>query len=129
MPTFEFKSYSYLAAWTVRAPRCEPQEVTYEETSFYIPQWKNRLVFDNDEQPFYVHTDPTTDAKQNVSLTYIFIYDFERIPREIEQFKDKEISEVKWMEISEVFQDGKEWAFHHDVRIEMAVEKFQKYLI
>jgi len=102
---------------------------TYEETSFYIPQWKNRLVFDNDEQPFYVHTDPTTDAKQNVSLTYIFIYDFERIPREIEQFKDKEISEVKWMEISEVFQDGKEWAFHHDVRIEMAVEKFQKYLI
>jgi len=102
---------------------------TYEETSFHIPQYKNRLVFDNEGNPFYVHTDPKTDAKQNVSLSYIFIYEFDKLPREVEKFKDKEISEVKWMEISEVFQIEKQWAFNHDERIEMAVTKFQKYLI
>jgi ADP-ribose pyrophosphatase YjhB (NUDIX family) len=102
---------------------------TYEETSFHIPQWKNKLVFDNNEEPFYVHSDPKTDAKQNVSLTYIFIYRFNKLPIEVEQFKDKEITEVTWMEISEIFKGGKEWAFNHDERIEMAVEKFTKYLI
>ena len=102
---------------------------TYEETSFYIPKFENQLRFDNDGDPFYVHTDPKTDAKQNVSLSYIFIYQFDNIPRYVEQFKDKEISEVKWMEISEVFQGGKQWAFNHDERIEMAVEKFQGDLI
>lgn len=102
---------------------------TYEETSFHIPQWKNRLLFDNDEQPFYIHTDPTTDAKQNVSLSYIFIYEFQKLPMEVESFQDKEIDQVKWMELSEVFRGGKQWAFNHDERIEMAVEKFQKYLI
>jgi len=102
---------------------------TYEETSFHIPSHEKNLVFNNDGQPFYAHTDPNTDAKQNVSLTYIFIYEFMKLPREVESFKDKEIKEVKWMEISEVFQGGKEWAFYHDERIEMAVEKFQNYLI
>lgn len=101
----------------------------YEETSFYIPKWENRLVFDNNKEPFYVHTDPATDAKQNVSLSYVFIYDFKELPREVESFKDKEIAKVKWMEISEVFDGKKEWAFHHDERIAMTVEKFQKYLI
>ena len=101
---------------------------TYEETSFYIPNWESRLVFDHNKEPFYVHTDPKTDAKQNISLSYVFIYEFKEVPREIEQFKDKEISQVKWMEISEVFQE-KNWAFDHDKRIEMAIEKFQQYLI
>ena len=101
---------------------------TYEETSFHIPKWKNRLVFDNDEQPFYVHTDPKTDAKQNVSLSYIFIYEMDKLPMEVEQFQDKEIDAVKWMEISEVFKES-QWAFNHDERIEMAVEKYQNYLI
>jgi ADP-ribose pyrophosphatase YjhB (NUDIX family) len=101
---------------------------TYEETSFHIPKYENRLVFNNDGDPFYVHTDPHTDAKQNVSLSYIFIFEFDQIPKEIEQFKDKEISEVKWMEISEVFWSKRDWAFNHDQRIEMAVEKYQKYL-
>jgi len=101
---------------------------TYEETSFHIPSHENSLVFNNEGDPFYVHTDPKTDAKQNVSLSYIFIYEFDKLPKEVESFQDKEISAVKWMEISEVFKI-KEWAFDHDLRIEMAVEKFQKYLL
>jgi len=96
----------------------------YEETSFYLPDHKSALVFDNDGQPFYVHTDPKTDAKQNISLTYIFIYEFIKLPRKIENFKDKEISQIKWMKLSEVFTGDKKWAFDHDKRIEMAYTKF-----
>jgi len=33
------------------------------------------------------------------------------------------------MDISEIAKDGKIWAFDHDGRIEMAIEKFQNYLI
>ncbi len=102
---------------------------TYEETSFYIPDHKHELIFDNDEQPFYVHTDPKTDALQNVSLSYIFIYEFKELPIEVESFKDKEIDQVKWMEISEILKDNKDWAFSHDRRIEFAVEKYKEYLI
>jgi len=100
----------------------------YEETSFYVPKFANKLIFDNDEQPFYVQTSPT-ENRQNIALNYCFIYDFSGgLPKYVEKFKDKEIAEIKWIEISEVVSGKYQWAFEHDKRIEMAVEKFQKYL-
>ena len=103
---------------------------TYEETSFYIPMWENRLCFDNDKQPFYVNTNPRNDEKQNVSLTYVFIYKFNnKLPRSFEMFKCREVDQIKWMEISEIYQGNKECAFEHDLRIEMAIQKYKKYLI
>jgi len=96
---------------------------TFEETSFYIPKFEKKLIFDNDKQPFYVHSDPITDDKQNVSLTYIFIYKFEKLPMEIESYKDKEIDQIKWMPVEELFKY--EWAFNHNDRINMALIKYK----
>jgi len=101
----------------------------YEETSFYLPKYENNLIFNNDEQPFFVRTDPG-ENRQNIALSYCLIYDFsKKLPREIEGFKDKEIEEIKWIPVEQVFTSGREWAFNHDERIEMAVEKFEKYLV
>lgn len=101
----------------------------FEETGFDVRKYKNNLVFDNDQQPWFVNTDPR-ENRQNVSMTYIFIYDFSKgFPKEVESFQDSEIDEVKWMPIEQVFNTDNQWAFNHDERIEMAVEKFQKYLI
>ena len=101
----------------------------FEETGFDVRKYKGNLIFDNDQQPWFVNTDPG-ENRQNVSLTYIMIYDFTKgLPREVEQFQDSEIESVRWMPVEKVFSTGNQWAFNHDERIEMAVEKFQKYLI
>lgn len=99
---------------------------TYEETSFDIQGHEDNLIYDHNKQPFYVQTEPNKDAKQNVSLSYIFVYKFEELPTYVESFKDKEISEVKWLNLKTFLaeKDNMEWAFDHDERIEMAIEKF-----
>ena len=96
---------------------------TFEETSFNIDSHKKDLIWDNDEQPFYVHTDPWTDAKQNVSLSYIFVYNM-KLSKEVETFTDAEISEVKWMNVKDLQKIDTFWAFNHDERIEMAIQKY-----
>jgi len=96
----------------------------FEETSFNIDNHDSDLIFDYDEQPFYVHTDPLTDALQNVSLSYIFWYEMDELPIYPEKFKNNEISEVKWLNVKDINTMGK-WAFNHDERIEMAINKFQ----
>jgi 8-oxo-dGTP pyrophosphatase MutT (NUDIX family) len=101
----------------------------YEETGFDVRKYQNNLIFDNDQQPWFVNTDPG-ENRQNVSMTYILIYDFSKgLPKEVENFSDSEIESVKWMPIEHIFKHSGKWAFNHDERIEMAVEKFQKYLI
>ena len=101
----------------------------YEETSFYVPKFESNLIFDNDKEPWFVRTDPG-ENRQNISLSYCLIYDFsKRLPTEIETYKDSEIEEIKWIPVEQVLTSGKQWSFNHDERIEMAVEKFQKYLI
>lgn len=99
---------------------------TYEETSFYIPNYKDELIYDHEKQPFYVQTEPNKDAKQNVSLSYIFVYKFGELPMYVEEFEDKEIAQVKWLNLKTFLaeKDNMEWAFDHDERIEMAIEKF-----
>lgn len=101
----------------------------YEETSFDVRKYKNQLIFDNDQQPWFVNTDPK-ENRQNVSLSYIMIYDFSKgLPRDVEKFQDSEVDSVRWMPIENVLNSNKEWAFDHDIRIESAVEKFKDYLI
>jgi len=96
----------------------------YEETSFYIPDHKNQCIFHNQYQPFYVHSDPNTDAYQNVSLTYIFIYRFrDGLPKEIEKYQNVEIDTIKWENINNL--EKYDWAFYHDERIKMAIEKYE----
>lgn len=101
----------------------------YEETGFDVRKYKNQLIFDNDEQPWFVNSDPK-ENRQNVSMPFILIYDFTKgLPKEVENFQDSEIDYVKWMSIEQVMNSRNSWAFNHNERILMAVEKFQQYLV
>jgi len=102
---------------------------TYEETSFNIPANEMYLVFDNNKDPFYVLSDPKKDARQNISLSYIFIFDFYKLPIDIEKYKNSEISEVKWMNVKNIHNHNLKWAFEHQHRIQMTLDKFKNYLI
>jgi 8-oxo-dGTP pyrophosphatase MutT (NUDIX family) len=99
----------------------------YEETSFFIPKYKNNLIFDNDKQPFFVNTDPK-ENRQNVALNYCLIFDFSKgLPNHVESYKDEEISQIKWIPIEHIKKYN--FAFNHDKRIEMAIEKFENYFM
>lgn len=105
----------------------------YEETGIYVPDFENFCVYDNNRKPFFVKTDPHED-RQNVSLSYVFVYDFEGVENKT-FFQDiyhprNEIDALRWVKIEDVFRgevivqklkDEKVvWAFNHDERIKLA---------
>ena len=102
----------------------------YEETSMYLPDYDPFLTFNNYEQPFYVHSDPETDKNQNISLTYIMVYDFHSdpdfFPTDIENYVDHETARVEWLKLQEFYNSKYEWAFNHNKRIEMALRYYKK---
>jgi len=102
----------------------------YEETSLYLPNYDPFLIFNNYEQPFYVHSDPTTDTLQNVSLTYVMVYDFHKepdfFPADIEKYEDFETAKVEWLKLQDFYNTQYEWAFNHNKRIEMALRYYNK---
>jgi len=102
----------------------------YEETSMYLPNYDPFLIFNNHEQPFYVHSDPKTDKNQNVSLTYLMVYDFHNepdfFPLEIEKHTDHETAEVLWLKLFDFYNAKYVWAFNHNKRIEAALKFFNK---
>jgi len=107
---------------------------TYQETGLYLPEYKDNLIFNNDEgdgdiQPFYVDTS-SSQNRQNLSMFFVFIYDFTRksLP-DVDSYKNEEIAFVKWMPIINIFKPQYIWAFGHDKIIEKAITKFAKYLI
>jgi len=102
----------------------------FEETSMYLPDYDPFLTYNNHKQPFYVHSDPTTDMNQNVSLTYLMVYDFHKepdfFPLDIEKHTDSETVKVEWLRLQDFYNSKYEWAFNHDKRIEMAVRYYNK---
>jgi 8-oxo-dGTP pyrophosphatase MutT (NUDIX family) len=103
----------------------------YEETSLYLPDYKNYLVYNNNEKPFIIKDNPK-DNRQNISMIYISVYNFnprpDLFPVNVETYKDKETAMVKWMPLIEFYgkYNEMEWAFHHDDTIKLAVEQFNK---
>ena len=96
----------------------------YEETSFFVDDYKKQLVFDNNEEPLFTFTKPL-ENRQNVILWFCLIYDFSEIslPKDIESYKDSEIDAIKWMPIEDVFSNKYKWAFKHDERVRNALNK------
>ena len=105
----------------------------FEETSMYLPDYNSFLKFDNNKQPFFVQDDPKKDRNQNISLTYIIVYDFighqDFFPINIENYTDHETIGVEWLKLSDFYNESKEWAFNHDERIKMALEYFNENYI
>jgi 8-oxo-dGTP pyrophosphatase MutT (NUDIX family) len=100
----------------------------YEETSFDINMYKENLIFDNNQDSFYTHTEPS-ENRQNIVIWYCLIYDFSDsdLPLDIENYIDSEVDKVKWIDIKEVLSSKYNWAFEHDIRISTAIEKFMNY--
>lgn len=96
----------------------------YEETSFFLDTYEKNILFDNDKQPFFVKTEPD-ENRQNIALNYcVVIKFFKDIPRYVEDFKDSEISKIRWLKLSEIDNSEYEWAFNHKERIKMALTKY-----
>lgn len=93
---------------------------TYEETSFLIDDYEKHIIFDNDKEPFYVRTSPD-ENRQNIVLNYCIVFDFEKLPIDIEQHTNSEVTKVKWILIEDINKYN--WAFEHDTRIKMALNK------
>lgn len=94
----------------------------YEETSFLIDNYSKYVVYDHEKDPFYVMTEPR-ENRQNVALNYCIIYDFtdKGLPLKVEKYTDDEVAQVKWINIKDIRKY--DWAFEHDKRIDMALNK------
>jgi len=104
----------------------------YEETSLYLPDYKDYLVTNNDEKPFTIHDNPANN-RQNVSLLFLSVYNFsprmDLFPVDIEQYKDKETSEVQWITLKDFYlkyDHEYQWAFNHNETIKEAVKHFNR---
>jgi 8-oxo-dGTP pyrophosphatase MutT (NUDIX family) len=102
----------------------------YEETSLYLPDYKNFLIRNNNEKPFTIHDNPANN-RQNVSLLFLSVYNFmprmDLFPIEIEKYKDRETDEVKWLPLKDFYiqyDQEYQWAFNHNETIKEAVKFF-----
>lgn len=96
----------------------------YEETSLNTNDYSEDILFDNNKEPFFVKSNPD-ENRQNIVLNYCVIIDFsEKTLPDIENFKNSEVAELKWVQANEVFLY--DWAFEHGKRINMALNFYTK---
>lgn len=102
----------------------------FEETSLYLPDIKKYSVFTNDKKPILINDSPITDKQQNVSLIYLSVFDFIenelKFPIEVEKFNCAETDWVKWISLTEFYDNNYEWAFNHDSVIKDTIRFFNK---
>ena len=104
----------------------------YEETSLYLPDYKDLLITNNDEKPIEIRDNPS-NHRQNVSFIYLSVYDFHMnnthcFPIEIEKYSNNETKLVQWISIPDFYgkYDKKlNWAFNHNETIKKAIEFYQ----
>jgi len=98
----------------------------YEETTLYLPDYKEFNIFDNYQQSFCTITHPSNN-RQNIELMYIAVLEFgddkDSFPMFIENYSNNEITEVKWMSWYDFVNASNdlEWAFNHNIRIHDAL--------
>jgi len=98
----------------------------YEETSFYMPDSEEYLVYNNNKQPILIKDKPT-DHRQNVSNIYLNVYDFTdeplAFPEHIKNFTCKEVDIVEWVNVDLFLEYHMKhnWAFEHDETIKNAL--------
>jgi len=98
----------------------------WEETGVDIEEIKRtkEIIEDFTEQPFYVNTDPK-ENRQNVSLSYGLIFKTNTFPKTTDENSEpNEVAEIKWINVKDV--DKYDFAFNHDKRIKMFLNKISK---
>lgn len=108
----------------------------YEEAEIYIPEKINFNIYPDYNREFYVNSDPKS-IRQNVSLYYMLVFDFEGImPKgwDIIIPDGDEISIGQWIKVEDIFMNKVEphgepikWAFNHDDRIKLAYYIYHNY--
>ena len=103
----------------------------YEETSLYLPDYKDLLITNYNEKPIEIRDNPNNHL-QNISFIYLSVYDFtknmQRFPIDIEKYSDKETKLVKWISFNDLYDKyDKElnWAFNHNETIKKAIEFYK----
>ena len=92
----------------------------YEETSLYIPDYENLVMFDNNKLPFKIVDNPKDDVLQNVSFTFVTVLFKNELP--ILTITSDEVSKVEWMDEDMFHKTYNEpWAFGHNIRILSAI--------
>lgn len=113
--------------WNEGGWGCVRREV-YEETSLFIDDYYDYMIFNNDRQPFHVTTN-VLENRQNIVLNYCIIFDFSEIGLpDIEDYKNEEVEKVEWVNVKDISNERFHWAFLHNVRIEQAISKFKEFL-
>jgi 8-oxo-dGTP pyrophosphatase MutT (NUDIX family) len=97
----------------------------YEETSLYIPDYKDYIINKNHDKPIYF-TDSPLKFKQNISMFYLTVLDFrgdiEAFPSEVSEYVSKESVDVKWVSIDDVMLlNDDSFAFNHNETIKTAL--------
>ncbi len=92
----------------------------YEETSLYLPDYRNYLEFDNNRQPFLTDSNPRAsyNSRQNVGHHFVIALDFseksvDEFPLFVENYTSSETSLVKWMPMYDFNINDLEWSFNH----------------
>jgi len=91
----------------------------YEETSFYMPDSEEYLVYNNDKRSFISKDDPY-EGDQNISEIFISVFNFtdepDAFPSNVEEFYCDEVEKAQWMEYRDFIdsQHHFDWAFDHN---------------
>lgn len=99
--------------WDENGWECMIREV-YEETGLYIPDYTHKIIFNNNEDPFYINTKPDSE-RQNVALGYGVVFD-SKFTFEETKISD-EITEILYVNIKDI--QNYDLAFNHKKRIEL----------
>jgi 8-oxo-dGTP pyrophosphatase MutT (NUDIX family) len=97
----------------------------YEETSLYIPDFKNYIINKNQDKPIYISDSPLK-FRQNISMFYLTVLDFrgdmEAFPFQVSEYVSKESVDVKWVNIDDVMLlNDDSFAFNHNETIKTAL--------
>lgn len=88
---------------------------TFEETGLYL----SNVDYNNDCKPIDVMSDPKGDGKQNVSLVFLIVKNYDELPKLDDG--NPEVEELMWVGIGSIlhgkFSNDDEWAFNHRARI------------
>ncbi len=109
----------------------------WEETGIFLPQIYATTQFSKIDQPWYVNTNPQTDALQNISLHTGIVLDLikNELPiLSLDNMEKNESTGAYWMHIDTALQiPENDWAFYHYKRlrefiqlINPIIEKYKK---